>query len=124
MILYSATEFSSRLRVTIQSTGRLSFTEDTAKALSLCEGKCFKIAKEDVDDDQLFLVCYDGDAYDAFKARKSGVYYYLPTAALFDALGIDYSSAIPFALVRVPSYDASLRGKVYKMVNKDKKLRK
>ena len=77
------------------------------------------------DDETLFCSFPDGEDADAFKVRKAGRYFYVPTDVLFSSLGIDYKKYnILFSLVRDPSKDEELNGKAYHMEMLPKTLRK
>ena len=92
LIVMSAKELSKKLKVTVQKTGRLGFTQTTADELKLNESCSIKFYFDDKRKDSpvlQLLNCKDGDA---FSVLKSGDYYYLSTAALFDKLGYDYKS--------------------------------
>ena len=122
----SAKQFATKLKATIQASGRLGFTAETATVLGLESGKFAKFAKDD-ENDSLYLVIINEPNEDAFEIRVSSGYYYVPTKVMFDTLGFNYENGnIMFDLVRQPSYDDDLQGQVYYMKqrpikNKDKK---
>ncbi len=119
----SAKQFATKLKVTIQATGRLGFTEETAKALELTTGKGAKFAQDD-ETGTLFLVITDEVSEDAFPIKISSGYFYVPTKLMFDMLGLDYdNNSIMFDLIREKSLDEELHGQVYRM-KKRMKLRK
>lgn len=119
MKILSAKEFGSRLRVSIQSSGRLSFTQDTVTSLGLTPESRIKIGQDDVDPGLLYLIVPGTPDEDAFEVRTSGKYYYLPTKSLFDALGIKYvGENIMFDLIRMKELDAEACGITYKMVQR------
>lgn len=122
MRILSVRQFSSRLKVTIQSSGRLNFTDDTTKTLGITENTPVKFALDDEDDNALYLViASDYNDEDAFKVRKSGSYYYVPTKNLFDALGIEYEgNSLGYDLVRAESRDSELGGMAFKMNQREK----
>ena len=123
MKILSVKQFSNSLKVTIQATGKLNFSDETARILGLKEGTLVKFAMDEEDGNALYLVLssLEKDA-DAFKVRKSDVYYYVPTKMLFDALGIDYKGkAILYDLVRSQSKDAELEGMAFRMTLRDGK---
>ncbi len=82
-------EFSVKLKATIHSSGRLGFTADTVDKLNLSEQTYIKFAKDDENENDLYLVVVQDNDEDAFKVIRSGKYYYLPTTAMFQAFGID-----------------------------------
>ena len=122
----SAKQFATKLKATIQASGRLGFTAETATALGLESGKFAKFAKDD-EKESLYLIIINESNEDAFEIRVSSGYYYVPTKVMFDTLGFNYENGnIMFDLVRQPSYDDDLQGQVYYMKqrpikNKDKK---
>ena len=122
----SAKQFATKLKATIQASGRLGFTAETATVLGLESGKFAKFAKDD-ENDSLYLTIINEPNEDAFEIRVSSGYYYVPTKVMFDTLGFNYENGnIMFDLVRQPSYDDDLQGQVYYMKqrpikNKDKK---
>lgn len=122
MKILSVKQFSSRLKVTIQSSGRLNFTEDTTKTLGIGENTPIKFALDDENDNALYLViASDPEDEDAFRVRKSGTYYYVPTKNLFDALGIEYDGkSLGYDLVRAESRDIELGGMAFKMSQREK----
>ena len=121
--ILSAKQFATKLKATIQASGRLGFTEETANVLDLASGKFAKFAKDD-EKDALYLIIINEDCEDAFPIKLSSGYFYVPTRQLFDALAYDYeNNNIMFDLVRQPSYDDDLKGQVYQMkprINKRK----
>ena len=122
MRILSVKQFSNRLKVTIQSSGRLNFTEDTTKTLGIVENTPVKFALDDENDNTLYLViASDSEDEDAFRVRKSGSYYYVPTKNIFDALGIEYDGkSLGYDLVRAESQDVDLGGMAFKMSQREK----
>ena len=126
--ILSAKQFATKLKATIQASGRLGFTAETATALGLESGKFAKFAKDD-EKESLYLIIINESNEDAFEIRVSSGYYYVPTKVMFDTLGFNYENGnIMFDLVRQPSLDDDLQGQVYFMKqrqikNKDKYIR-
>lgn len=119
MRVLSVRDYSERLRASVQSDGRLNFAEDTGKTLLLEDKLPIKFCMDD--DDIMYMVLVKNDDEDAFRIRKSGSYFYVPLALLFDSLGIDYvSNSVSFRLVRLQSLDAELKGTVYRMDKTEK----
>lgn len=114
----SARKYSTRLKVTIQSTGRLGFTDETAKRFKFGEStRYIKFVKDEDTGDLYLILCEEDD--DAFVVRKSGQYFYLQTTMLFDELGYRYKEqTIMFDLSRSDEYDADLGGECYRMVKR------
>lgn len=117
-------DFNVKLKATIHSSGRLGFTAGTAISLRLSDKTYIKFAKDDEDENELFLVIFDQPDEDTFKVIKSGKYYYLPTTAMFQSFGYDFKKFnIMFDLVRMKDYDSIVNGVVYKL-NKRVLMRK
>ena len=121
--IISAKQFAIKLKATIQYSGRLGFTEETAKALGL-ESEKFATFAKDEEKNILYLIITDENSDDAFPIKLSSGYYYVPAKLMFDMLGYDYeNNNIMFDLVRQSSLDADLMGHVYYMkprINKRK----
>ena len=121
--IINAKQFTTKLKATIQFSGRLGFTEDTANALDLSARKFARFAQDD-EKNTLYLIIIDEASEDAFQIRLSSGYYYVPTKMMFDMLGFDYEhNTIMFDLIRQPSLDADLMGQAYLMkqrINKRK----
>lgn len=114
MRILSIKDYSGKLRASVQKSGRFSFAEETGKALQLQDKMKIKFAQND--DSKLYCSFPKGEDIDAFKVRKSGRYYYVPTDVLFTALGIDYiKNKVEFNLVRDTSKDEELGGSAYRM---------
>ena len=121
--IINAKQFTTKLKATIQFSGRLGFTEETANVLDLSVGKFARFAQDD-EKNTLYLIIIDKASEDAFQIRLSSGYYYVPTKMMFDMLGFDYEhNTIMFDLIRQPSLDADLMGQTYLMkqrINKRK----
>ena len=122
--ILSAKQFAIKLKATIQASGRLGFTAETATALDLKSGKFAKFAKDD-ENNELYLIIINEGSEDAFSIRESSGYFYVPTKVMFDTLGYDYENGnVMFDLVRQPSLDNDLQGQVYRMKQRTIKYRK
>jgi len=122
--ILSAKQFAIKLKATIQASGRLGFTAETAAALDLKSGKFAKFAKDD-ENGCLYLIIINEGSEDAFSIRESSGYFYVPTKVMFDTLGFDYENGnVMFDLVRQPSLDNDLQGQVYRMKQRAIKNRK
>lgn len=119
--IISAKQFATKLKVTIQASGRLGFTDETAKALDLASGKFAKFAQDD-ENGNLYLIIIDKGNEEAFPIRESSGYFYVPAKQMFDMLGFDYENCtIMFDLVRQSSLDDDLHGLVYYMKQRSNK---
>ena len=119
--IISAKQFATKLKATIQSSGRLGFTEETAKVLDLSSGKHAKFAKDDENGSLYLIICNEGSE-DAFEIRESSGYFYVPARLMFDMLGFDYEhNTIMFDLIRQTSLDDDLQGQVFFMKRRQNK---
>lgn len=113
--IISAKRFATKLKATIQRSGRLGFTEETARYLNLADEKFAKFAQDD-ESGTLYLIILDMRDEDSFDIRSSSGYYYVSAKMMFDSLGMDYEkNVIMFDLVRKPSLDETLEGQVFLM---------
>lgn len=119
MKILSAKDYSQKLRVSIQSSGKLSFTNETVRCLGINSYSKVVFGQDDDDPSILyFIIPDDCSRSDAFAVRASGKYFYVPTKTLFDALGIDYAgddAGVLYDLIRMEEMDAEVGGKVFKM---------
>lgn len=113
--IISAKRFATKLKATIQRSGRLGFTEETARYMNLADEKFAKFAQDD-ESGTLYLIIIDKRNEDSFDIRSSSGYYFVPAKMMFDSLGMDYEqNVIMFDLVRKPSLDETLEGQVFLM---------
>ena len=113
--IISAKRFTTKLKATIQRSGRLGFTEETARYMNLADEKFAKFAQDD-ESGTLYLIIIDKRNEDSFDIRSSSGYYFVPAKMMFDSLGMDYEqNVIMFDLVRKPSLDETLEGQVFLM---------
>lgn len=117
MKLLSVKDYSSKLRLTVQSSGKLCFTEETARILAVAERMPVRFSlDEEAEGGQLYMTIAGEGDQDAFLVRKSGKTMYLPASGLLDGLGIDYkTNAVSFHLVRAAALDEELKGVTYRM---------
>ena len=119
--IISAKQFATKLKATIQASGRLGFTDETAKSLNLPSVKYAKFA-QDSEKDVLYLIIIGTGDEDAFPIRESSGYFYVPAKQMFDMLGFDYeNNNIMFDLIRQPSLDNDLQGQVFLMKQRSNK---
>ena len=116
--VFSAKQYSTKLKCTIQNTGKLGFTSGTAKVLQLTPESSVKIAADD-EQKMLYLIVCNGADEDGFQVDYISKYYSLPTTVLFNELGIDYKHyTVMYDLSREASLDAEAGGTVYKMAKR------
>lgn len=123
--IYSAKNYSTKLKVTVQKTGKLGFTADTATSLHLTPDTYIKIACDEEQADNLYMIVCNEPDEDGFKVSLNSGYYSLPTTMLLKELGLDNAQyTVIFDLSRESSLDEEVGGKVYKMnkrINSKKK---
>lgn len=103
---FNADDYSTKLKVTVQHTGKLGFTRQTADTLGF--GKRAEnfiiIATDEESEGDLYLINGATTSEHPFRVNKAGDYYYANTAALFDEIGIDYKDTgitIIFDLIKI-----------------------
>jgi len=89
---FNPNELDRNLKATAHKSGKLGFTVEAAKKLTLSPEKSAGIAvnEEDENDKNLYVIIYPDKKNGAFKISKAGDYYYINTKSLFDSLKIDY----------------------------------
>ncbi|MCR4664440.1 MAG: hypothetical protein K5660_03645 [Paludibacteraceae bacterium] len=114
--IFNAKEFTTKLKATIQSTGKLGFTAETISQLQLTTDCSILIAPDSESKHILYMAVLRTQDDTAFPVLKSGNYVYLNTRQLFDKLGVNYSNAtVMFALSHFEEGDSQLGGDCYKM---------
>ena len=116
-------EYGIKMKATIQQTGKLSFTEATARNLELVEDKRFLIFRDNQKpNDILYMVGINEEHPNytkAFVVKKSGMYYYMATKTLFDILGIDYkATSYAYDIVRLSELDEQTGGTTYRLTRR------
>ena len=114
----SASKYTSRLKATIHASGKLGFSEATARELGLKDNSenYIQFAQDDENPDLLYLINNTMDDGDSFKVCKAGAYYYVNTKVMFDSLGIDYiSKTIIFDIIKLQD----TVNEVYKMIKRE-----
>lgn len=92
LTIHKSSELDRNVKATIQSTGKLGFSEGAKKKLCLDKGGYLVIATNEEDDkDENLYAWIENDANGGgFKINKAGEYYNVNTKSLFDKLKIDY----------------------------------
>lgn len=116
--LLSASRFVTKLKATVHASGKLGFSEITAKELGF-SGDVDHFVQFAQDDDNpavLYLINDTPDDGDSFKVCKAGTYYYINAKLMFDSLGVDYTN-------KTVIYDMGKaqggEGNVYKMTRRE-----
>jgi hypothetical protein len=92
--ILSAEKYSVKLKATIHATGKLGFTEPTAKTMNMTNAGGIKFGRGA--DDNLYIVYCPVADEQCFKVQKAGLYYYVNAKLLFDDLGLDYKRNVIF----------------------------
>ncbi|MBP5347161.1 MAG: hypothetical protein J6Y51_00255 [Bacteroidaceae bacterium] len=125
LYVYSAKNYKTKLKVTIQATGKLGFTTQTADVLGLSPNTFIKIACDDSQNEDLYMIICKGEDEDGFKVSLISGFYSLQTTILFNELGIDYkNNTVIFDLIRDSRLDQEANGTVYKMSKRIKNRNK
>lgn len=112
-------KFSVKLKATIQKTGRLGFTKETADVIGCHKGINIKFARDTEDGNVFYMIIVPQGTSNSFEVCKAGQYYYVQTKLLFDSLSLDYKhTTIMFDMVRMYNLDTSLEGCVYKLIKR------
>lgn len=118
---FDAQVYTVRLKATIQSTGRLGFTQDTMEMLKLTPECSVYLAPDDSNKRIMYMSVLRERRDDAFHVLSAGKYVYLNTRQLFETLGIDFVNNVNFFdLARFEEGDTILDGECYKMVRRDR----
>lgn len=114
--IFNAKDYTTRLKATVQATGKLGFTAETISQLKL-NTDCNILIAPDSDDKMTFYMSVQREENEnGFPVLKSGSYFYLNTKQLFDALAINYTTATTiFDLSRFEEGDTIMQGECYKM---------
>lgn len=121
--ILSASKFTSKLKATIHASGKLGFTEMTARELGFGDSvdNYVQFARDDENQEILYLINDAIDDGDSFRVSKAGKYYYVNTKMLFDSLGIDYiNSTVIFDMIKVKVGDKELYKMSQRMLKKNK----
>lgn len=112
--ILSAKEYNVKLKATIHSTGKLGFTEVTAKELKLTTESGVKFAMSE--ENELYLISCPARDEDAFKVLKAGDYFSVNAKTLFDSIGYDYrKNNIMFDMIKDIVDDME----VYKLIKRE-----
>ena len=118
LVICKNEEQMRKLKCTIQKSGRLGFTDATAKQLRLGTESFVQFATDDEDDNLFYLINNTAAEDDrSFKVCKTGEYYYTQAKTLFDRLNLDYEhNTIIFDMERSKEYSDM---EVYKLKKRE-----
>ena len=119
--ILSSKDYNVKLKATIHSSGKLGFTESTARKLRLSTTSAVKFAQDTEDEDILYLINLSEGHSDSFPVNKAGNYFYVNAKGLFDALQIDYiNNVVMFDMVDISESNME----IYKLNKREKKRMK
>ncbi len=116
--ILSASRFVSKLKATIHTSGKLGFSDATAKELGLTDNEdhFVKFAQDTENPFVLYLINRTPDDGDSFKVCKSGTYYYINAKLMFESLGVDFvNKTIIYDMIKLHDDE----GEVYKMTKRE-----
>ena len=117
--ILSASRFVSKLKATVHASGKLGFSDVTAKELGFSnnqEDHFVQFAQDNENPSVLYLINGTADDGDSFRVCKAGAYYYVNAKLMFDSLGIDYiNKTIIYDMSRYQTEN----GNVYKMAKRE-----
>ena len=116
--ILSASKYVSKLKATVHASGKLGFSEVTAKELGLGQvpDQFVQFAQDDDNPSVLYLINGTSDDGDSFKVCKAGSYFYINAKLMFDSLGVDYvNKTIIYDMSRLQGGE----GNVYKMIKRE-----
>jgi hypothetical protein len=89
---FNPNHLDKNLKASVHKTGKLGFTVEAARKMSLSTDKSASIGinEDDPLDKSLYVMIRDGRRPESFNISKAGDYYYVNAKALFDNLKIDY----------------------------------
>ena len=121
--ILSASKYTSKLKATVHTSGKLGFTEVTAREFGFNENaeNFVQFAQDDENQDILYLINDAIDDGDSFRINKAGKYYYVNTKLLFDSLGVDYiNNTVIFDMVKIKIGDKELYKMTSRVIKKSK----
>lgn len=115
--LINAADYNTKLKATVQQSGKLGFTKETIDALELSDQKSIQFAEDDTKKNSLFMIVYNHQNPEAFRINKAGEYLYLNTKTFFEERSYDFKGwNIMFDLKRAEELDAEVSdARVYRM---------
>lgn len=125
--IIKASRFRTKFKATIHKSGKLGFTDVTAKELGFDSNPVsyVKFAIDDDDPSVLYLINVADADEDAFKVNKAGGYFYVNTKLMFDSLGVDYSkNTVMYDMVKVADDEKGVYRMTKREIIKGEKMKK
>lgn len=119
---FSLNDLDRNIKATVHKTGKIGFTVDAAKKLSLSVNCSLSIGmnEENTGDSNLYVMVHSTVETGAFKVSKAGGYYYVNTKVLFDNLKIDYTNSAIVYDITEEDIDGQ---KIYKFKKRSKLIK-
>jgi hypothetical protein len=107
LTVQKANELERNVKATVQSTGRLGFSDGAKKKMNLNEKKFVVIATNDEDktDENLYAWVEESGDGGGFKVNKGGEYFNINTKPLFDKLKLDYKGKDRLVIYDIVDFD-------------------
>ena len=86
----SAKNYSTKMKATIQRSGKLGFNSAAIEKIHISVGTYVKFAEDA--ESNLYLIFLSEVNEDAFKVCKAGAYYYVNSRGIFDALNYNFQN--------------------------------
>lgn len=91
LVIYK-NEGATKLKATVHKTGKLGFTDVTAKHLGLTNGAKVQFATDSEDEHCFYLINKPNSGDDLFEVKGAGGYLFVNIKNLLDKRGVDYAS--------------------------------
>ena len=120
--IHKASELDRNVKATVQSTGKLGFSDTAAKKLALEVGKYLVIASNEIDEtDENFYAWIENEAEGGgFKVNKAGEYFNVNTKPLFDKLDINYRDKENVIIFDIVEFEHE-GNKIFKLIKRIQK---
>lgn len=91
LVIYK-NEGATKLKATVHKTGKLGFTDVTAKHLGLTNGAKVQFATDSEDEHCFYLINKPNSGDDLFEVKGAGGYFFVNIKNLLDKRGVDYAN--------------------------------
>lgn len=91
LVIYK-NEGATKLKATVHKTGKLGFTDVTAKHLGLTNDAKVQFATDSEDEHNFYLINKPNSGDDLFEVKGAGGYFYVNIKNLLDKRGVDYAN--------------------------------
>lgn len=91
LVIYK-NEGATKLKATVHKTGKLGFTDVTAKHLGLTNDAKVQFATDSEDEHCFYLINKPNSGDDLFEVKGAGGYFFVNIKNLLDKRGVDYAN--------------------------------